>query len=140
VLEGGVGGQDGVVWLDDGGRDLGRWVDGKLQLGLLSVVDTETLHEQGGESRAGATAEAVEDEESLETGALVSELANAVKHKVNNLLPDRLVTTGVVVGGVLLAGDKLLRVEQLTVGARTNLICNIECKTHLNLLKLLHKL
>jgi hypothetical protein len=32
------------------------------------------------------------------------------------------VATGVVVGGVLLAGDQLLRVEQLAVGARAHLI------------------
>ena len=32
VFQGGMGGQDRVVWLDDSGRDLGRWVDGELQL------------------------------------------------------------------------------------------------------------
>merc|ERR1712179_487936 len=111
-----MGGQDGVVWLHDGGGDLGGRVDGELQLGLLAVVHAEPLHEQGGEAGAGATAEAVEDEESLETGALVSELPDAVEDEVDDLLADGVVTTGVVVGGVLLACDQLLRVEQLTVG------------------------
>ena len=46
VLQGCVGGEDGVVWLDDGGGDLGSGVDGELELGLLSVVDGQTLHEE----------------------------------------------------------------------------------------------
>ena len=98
------------------------WVDGELELGLLSVVDGETLHEQGGEARAGATAEAVEDEESLKSGALVSDLPDPVENQVNNLLADSVVTTGVVVGSILLAGDQLLGVEELAVGSSTHLV------------------
>ena len=48
VLQSGVGGQDGVVRLNDGGGHLGSWVDGKLQLGFLPVVDREPLHEKRG--------------------------------------------------------------------------------------------
>merc|ERR1719454_737454 len=114
--------RDGVVWLDDGGGDLGSGVDGEFELGLLAVVDGEPLHEQGGESGAGATAEAVEDEESLETGTLVSQLPDPVQDEVDDFLADGVVTTGVVVGGVLLAGDELLGVEQLAVGAGADLI------------------
>jgi len=44
----------------------------------------------------------VEDEEALQTGALVSQLADAVEDKVDDLLADGVVTTGIVVGGVLL--------------------------------------
>ena len=44
---------------------LGSWVDGELQLGLLAVVHRQTLHQQGGEARAGAATEGVEDEEAL---------------------------------------------------------------------------
>ena len=98
-------------------------VDGELQLGLLAVVHGQTLHKQRGEARAGAATEGVEDEEALQTGALVSQLADSVEDEVDDLLADGVVATGVVVGGVLLAGDQLLRVEQLTVGAGANLIC-----------------
>lgn len=35
---------------------------------------------------------------------------------------DRVVTTSVVVGGILLAGDQLLRVEELAVRARADLV------------------
>ena len=50
---------------------LWRWVDSELQLALLSVVHTQSLHEEGGESRSGTSSERVEDKESLESSALV---------------------------------------------------------------------
>ena len=122
VLEGGVGGQDGVVGLHDGGGDLGRRVDGKIQLGLFAVVHGQTLHEEGGEAGAGAAAEAVEDEEALEASAVVSQLPDAVEDQVDDLLADGVVAPGVVVGGVLLAGHHLLGVEELPVGAGADLV------------------
>jgi hypothetical protein len=64
----------------------------------------------------------VEDEESLETRALIRQLANSVENQVDDLLPDRVVTAGVVVGRVLLSRNELLGVEQLAVGPSPNLI------------------
>jgi hypothetical protein len=64
----------------------------------------------------------VEDKEALETSAVVGELADPVKDEVNNLLSDGVVTTGVVVGGILLSGDDLLRVVELTVGSGADLV------------------
>eukprot|EP00054_Salpingoeca_dolichothecata_P031339 m.263169 g.263169 ORF g.263169 m.263169 type:complete len:467 (+) comp26822_c0_seq1:96-1496(+) len=122
VLEGGVAGQDGVVGLDNSGGHLRGGVDGKLELGLLAIVNRQALHEERSETGSCATTEGVEDEETLETGALVSELADSVKDQVNNLLANGVVATGVVVGGILLAGDELLGVEQLAVGASTDLV------------------
>jgi len=122
VLQGGVAGQDGVVGLNDSSGDLGSGVDGKLQLGLLAIVDRETLHQQRGETRASATTKRVEEQKALQTSALISKLADAVQDKVNNLLANGVVTTGVVVGGVFLARDQLLGVEQLAVGASADLI------------------
>ena len=72
MLQSGVGGQDGVVGFHHSGGHLWRWVDGELQLRLLAVVNRKTLHQQGGETRASSTSKAVEDQEALETGALVS--------------------------------------------------------------------
>lgn len=54
LLQGGVGGEDGVVGLHHSSGHLGSWVDGELQLGLLAIVNRQTLHQQGGETRAGA--------------------------------------------------------------------------------------
>jgi hypothetical protein len=45
VLNGAVGGKDGIVWLDDCGRHTGRWVDGELELALLCVVSSKALEQ-----------------------------------------------------------------------------------------------
>ena len=65
----------------------------------------------------------MEDEESLKTCALIGELAEPVEHEVNNLSPNGVVTTSVVVGSIFLARDELLRMEQLAVCASAHLIC-----------------
>jgi len=122
VLEESVGAEHGVVGLNNGGGDLGRGVDSEAELGLLAVVDGETLEEERAETRAGTTANGVEDQEALETSAVVSELADAVEGEVDDFLANGVVTTGVVVGGVLLAGDQLLRVVELTVGAGADFV------------------
>ncbi len=92
VLQGGVGGQNGVVGLQ------GSWVNSKLQLGLFAVVHREALHQQGGEARASASSKGVEDEETLEPCALISQFASPVENRINDFLADCVVTMGVVVG------------------------------------------
>ena len=66
----------------------------------------------------------MEDHEALESGAVVGELSDAIKNKVDDLLSDSIVTAGVVVCGVLLAGDQLLGVVQLAVGASADLVAH----------------
>ena len=70
----------------------------------------------------GRTQEKVWAEFCWRTGAVVCQLADAVEAQVNNLLADGVVATGEVVGGILLATDELLRVEQLAVGAGADLV------------------
>ena len=125
VLQSGVGGEDGVVGLDNGGGVLRGRVDTELQLGLLAIVDGETLHEESTETGTGTTTEGVEDQESLETRTGVGHTANLVENLVDHLLTDGVVTTGVVVGSILLASDHLLRVEERTVGTGAGLINDI---------------
>jgi len=122
VLQGGVGSEDGVVGLNYSCGNLGSWVNGEFQLGLLAIIDRETFHQQGGEPGTSSPSKAVENQEALKTCALVSQLPNAVQDKVNDLLANGVVPSGVVVGSVLLAGDELLRVEELPVGAGANFI------------------
>jgi len=122
VLEGSVGGKNGVVRLNNSGGHLGCRVHGELELGLLAVVYRETLHEEGGETRSCTTTEGVEEEKPLETSTLISELAGTVENEVNNLLTDGVVTTGVVVSGIFLTGDELFGVEELTVGTGAHFI------------------
>jgi len=103
MLEEGVGGEHGVVRLDDGGGDLRRRVDGETELGLLSVIDGESLEEERSESGSGTSTDGVEDEETLETGALVGELSDSVEAEIDDLLTDGVMSSGEVVGGILLS-------------------------------------
>lgn len=125
MLEGGVGGEDGVVGLHDGSGSLGSRVDTELQLALLAVVDGETLHQESTETRAGTTTEGVEDEEALETNTVVGNTANLVEDAIDELLADGVVTTSVVVGSILLAGDHHLGVEEVSVSTSSDLIDNV---------------
>jgi hypothetical protein len=79
VLEEGVGGKDGIVWLNDGVGDLWGWVDGETELGFLAVIDRKSFEEEGSETRSSTTSDGVEDEESLETCAVISELSDSVE-------------------------------------------------------------
>merc|ERR1719312_2131012 len=54
--------------------------------------------------------------------AVISQPPDSVQHEVNELLANGVVAPGVVVGSVLLPADHLLRVEQLTVGPRPDLV------------------
>merc|ERR1719384_210781 len=124
VLEEGVSGEDGVVWLNNSGGDLRGWVDGETELGFLSVIDRKSLEEERSKTGSSATTDGVEHKESLETSALIGELSDSVEAGINNLLTNGVVTTGEVVGGILRTGDELLWVEELSVGAGSDLIDN----------------
>lgn len=125
MLQGGVGSQDGVVRLDDRCCGLRGRVDAEFELALLAVVDRQTLHQQSTETRTSTSTKRVEDQETLETSAAVGDASNLVQDAINELLADGVVTTGVVVGCVLLAGDHVLGVEQASVGAGPDLVDNI---------------
>ena len=64
----------------------------------------------------------MEDEETLETSALISQLPDPVQNQVHDLLADGVVTPCVVVGGVLLAVDQLFRMVELTVSSNSGLV------------------
>ena len=81
-----------------------------MKLGLLAVVDGQTLEQQRAEARASAATDGVEDEEALQTSAVVRELADTVEAEVDDFLANGVVATSEVVGSVLLAGDH--RVEK----------------------------
>ena len=113
VLLGGVGGEDGVVGLNYSSANLGGWVNGDLQLGLLAIIDRETSHKQEGEPRISSPTRAVENQEALEACAPVSQLLHWVQDTVNDLSTNGVVTRGVVIGTIFLACDEMLTVEEL---------------------------
>jgi len=64
----------------------------------------------------------VEDEETLKTSALISELSNSIEAKIDDFLSDGVMSTSVVVSGIFLSGDELFRVEELSVCSSSNFV------------------
>jgi len=98
------------------------WVDGEAELGLLAVIDGESFQKEGAQTGSGTTTDGVEDQETLETSAVISKLSDSVQAKINDFLSNGVVTSGEVVGGIFLTGDELFRVEELSVGTSSDLI------------------
>jgi hypothetical protein len=132
VLQKGVTGKHVVVGLNDGGGHLGGRGHGEGKLRLAAVVDGQTLQKEGAEARSRSTTGRVEDHEALKTGTVIGQLADAVKYKVNDFLAHGVVTTGIVVGGILLARDQLLGMVQLTIGSSADLVTHSRLKIEVN--------
>merc|ERR1719407_413016 len=122
VLQQGVGGKHVIVRLHDGSSNLWGWGHGVRQLGLFAVVDGQALQKKSTKTRAGTSTSGVVDEETLETSAVVRKLAYSVQNKVDDFFANGVVTTSVVIGGVLFARDQLLGVVQLAVGTSADLV------------------
>jgi len=124
VLKERVGGQNGVVWLNNGSGHLRGWVHGETELGLLTVVDGESLEKEGSKTGSSSSTDGEEDKETLETSALIGKLSDSVEAEINDFLTNGVVTSGEVVGGIFLSGDELLWMEELSVGSGSDLIDN----------------
>jgi hypothetical protein len=122
MFEEGVSGENGVVWFDNGGGDLWGWVDGETKLGFLTVIDGKSLEEEGSESGTSSSTDSVEDEETLETSALIGELSDSVEAEIDDFLTNGVMSSGEVVGGVFFTGDELLWMEELSVGSGSDFI------------------
>jgi hypothetical protein len=124
VLEERVGGENGVVWLNNCGGNLWGWVHSETELGFLTIIDGESLKEKGSKSRSSSTTDGLENEETLETSALISKLSDSVEAEIDDFLTNGVVTSGEVVGGIFLTRDELLWMEELSVGSGSDLIDN----------------
>merc|ERR1711990_313777 len=100
VLKERVGGEDGVVWLNNGGGDLWGWIDGESELGFLTIIDGKSLEEERSETGSGTSTDSVEDEETLETCALIRELSDSIKAEINDFFTNGVMSSGEVVGGI----------------------------------------
>lgn len=67
VLKGCMCGEDRVVRLHHRCCNRGSWIDAEFQLGLLAVIDRETLHQKSSKARSSSTAKGMEDKETLKT-------------------------------------------------------------------------
>ena len=122
VLQQGVGGEHGVVWLNNGSRDLWGWVDGETELGFLTVINGKSFEKEGSKTRSSSSTDGVEDEETLETCALIRELSDSIKAEINDFFTNGVMSSGEVVGSIFFTGDELLWMEELSVGSGSNLI------------------
>merc|ERR1719295_1552920 len=80
------------------------------------------FHEKGGEARSSAATKGVEEQKSLKSSTLVSQLTDTVQNQVNNLLSDGVVSTSIVIGSVFLSSDQLFWVEELSVSSSADFI------------------
>jgi len=64
----------------------------------------------------------VEDKESLKSCAVVGKFSDSVEAKINDFLSNGVMTSGEVVGGILLSRDELFGVEELSVSSGSDLI------------------
>ena len=98
-----MGGEDGVVWLNNGGGHLWGWVHDETELGLLTVIDGKSLEEEGSETGTGTTTDGGEGKETLETSALIGKLSDSVKAEINDFLTNGVMSSGKVVGSIFFA-------------------------------------
>jgi len=122
VLQKRMGREDRVVRFHDSrGHTRGRR-NGKGELRLAAIVDRQALQKKTSETRTGSTPSGVEDQESLQSGAVIRQLADTVQDRVYNLLANGVVSAGIIIGSVFLAIDNLLGVVQLTVGSAADFV------------------
>ena len=95
MLKGRVRRQDGVVRLNNRVGRLRGGVDGELELRLLSIVGRETLKQERTEAGASSTTEGMENEEALETRAVIRQTTDLVHHDIDLLLANGVVPTRV---------------------------------------------
>ena len=98
------------------------WIDGESELGFFTIIDGKSLEEKGSETGTGSSTDGVEDEETLETSALIGKLSDSVEAEINDFFTNGVMSSGEVVGSILFTGDELLWVEQLSVGSSSDFI------------------
>merc|ERR1719333_1396569 len=103
VLQQGVHAKHCVVRLNHCCGDLWAGPNREAALRLLAIVNREPLEHQATQARARTTAASIVDHESLQTGAVVRQFANAIEHQVHNLLADGVMPAGKIVRSIFLS-------------------------------------
>jgi len=124
MLQEGMGGQDGVVWLNNRGGDLRRWVDAEIELGLLSIIDRESFQEKRSESRSSSSSNRVEDQESLKASARICQSSDSIEGAIDKFLSNGVMTSSVIISGIFLSSQKLIGVEEFSISSSSDFIDN----------------
>ena len=82
---------------------MGRWVDGETEFGFLAVIDGESFQKERSESGTSSSSDGVENEETLETGAVVSKLSDSVEAEINDFFTNGVMASGEVVSSIFLS-------------------------------------
>ena len=107
-------GEGGVVWLNDGIRDLWGRHDGEGGHDSVWVLLSDLGDEEGSHTGSGTTTEGVGDLETLEAIATFGFLSDDIEDGVDELGSLGVVTLGPVVTGTGLSEDEVVRSEELT--------------------------
>ena len=87
--------QDSVVRFNDRTRQTRGRIHAKLQFRLLAKVGGEAFLQESTEPGAGSASERVEDEETLESGAVIGQTTDLLHDGVDELLPYSVMTTSI---------------------------------------------
>jgi len=87
--------QHGVVRFNDRAGQLRGRIHAELQFGLFAIVGGEVFQQESTKTGTCSAAEGVEDEETLESGAVVSQTTKLIHDGVDKLLSNGVMTTGI---------------------------------------------
>ena len=107
-------GEGGVVWLNDGVRDLWGWHDGEGGHDSVWVFFSDLGDEESSHTRSSSTTKGVGDLETLKAIATLSFLSDNVEDGVDELSSFGVVTLGPVVSGSSLSEDEVVWSEELS--------------------------
>ena len=130
ILDQLMDGEGGVVWLDDGVRDLWGWEDGEGLHDTIWVLLTDLGDQESSHTGTGTTTHGVGDLESLQTIATLSFLTDDIEDGVNELSTLSVVTLGPVVTGTSLTEDEVVWSEELTEWTGTDGVHGAWLKIH----------
>ena len=125
-------GEYSVVRLNNSSGDLRRRSDGETHLCLAAEVNSKTLKKKRSKTGSGSSSGGVEDKESLESGTVITHLADLVNDGVDNVLSNGVVTTSVVIGSILLSTDDGLGVVEGAVVSGTDGVAHSGLKINHN--------
>jgi len=130
VLDELMDGEGGVVWLNNGVRDLWGWHDREGAHHSVWVLLTDLGDQEGSHAGSGTTTEGVGDLETLEAIATLSFLTDDIEDGVDKLGTLGVVTLGPVVTGTSLSEDEVVWAEELTEWASTDGVHGSWLKIH----------
>jgi len=108
-----VDGQSGVVWFDDGVRDLWRWHDGEGVHDSVWVFFSDFGDQEGSHSGSGTTSQRVSELKTLKAIARFGLLSYNIQNTVDKLGTLGVVTFGPVVTSTGLSKNKVVWSEDL---------------------------